>query len=134
MKINYSRRAIMLISGLLLLPGCYKAKNSSASPLQPDVTHAVNVDEIWRKNEKIVDNALSGRGYSVEEFGRACDFFEKTTGIEIRGNGSFFGWLANGDTAVDFKKVRAWYSVNHDRLYWDKVSKSVKVRDRGSVK
>lgn len=122
---------VTLVGGLFLLPGCDKANNRSDPSLQHERTPAVNVDEIWRKNEKIVTNALNGRGYSVEEFGRACKFFEKTTGIEIRGNGSFFGWLANRETAVDFKKVQAWYSVNHDRLYWDEASKSVKVRDRG---
>src|SRR3979411_2251705 len=117
MRISYSCRLIILAGGLLfLLPGLYKVNNSSDSPLQPDRTHPVNVDEIWRKNEEVVDNALSGRGYSVEEFSQACNFFGKITGVELRGDGNFFGWLANGDTAADLKKVRRWYSDNYDRL------------------
>jgi hypothetical protein len=88
----------------------------------------VGVDEVWASNERIMEGALSGKGYSVEKFNGACDFFERLTGIQVRGNGTYFGWLANEETEEDFKKIKKWYQINRERLYWDETSKSVKVR------
>lgn len=88
----------------------------------------VDVHAIWKKHERVMEGALAGRPHVIEKFGAACSFFTRLSGIEIRGNGSFFGWLPNQDTAVDFEKVKIWYAENKDRLYWDEQSKSVQVR------
>lgn len=89
------------------------------------------VIEAWKKQERIMEDALAGRTYSIEEFGNACEFFTKLTGIEIRGNGSYFGWLPTQESATDFQRVKDWYAVNRDRLYWDEASGSVKVQPSG---
>ena len=59
----------------------------------------------------------------------ACKFFEELTGIPIRGEGTFVGWLPNEHTAEDLEAVREWYSMNRDRLYWDEETRSIKIRD-----
>ena len=46
----------------------------------------------------------------------------------IRGEGTFVGWLPNEHTAEDLQAVRAWYSENQHRLYWDEEAKSIKLR------
>jgi hypothetical protein len=92
--------------------------------------HENKAEQAWRENEAIIRNALAGKTHSTEKFGSACEFFEKLTGIVIRGNGSFFGWLPNQDTATDFERVEEWYATHQKLLYWDEGSKSVKVRDR----
>jgi hypothetical protein len=130
--INSLVASLTACAAISLLYGC-DAKEVNLGPKTSPASstmHPNSADEVWKENERVVRNALGGKTYSIDKFGAACGFFETTTGIVIRGNGSFFGWLPDQDTATDFKKVEEWYAVNRDRLYWDEASKSVRVRKR----
>ena len=96
------------------------------SEVQRPVVQSVEV--IWRSKERIIQAALEGGEVSEEGYMEACEFFERLTGIPIRGKGTFVGWLPNEHTAEDLQAVRAWYSVNRDRLYIDEETQSVEVR------
>lgn len=111
----------------MLCGGCSAPDASKTAPAPPPRGSADKAQEAWRRNERIVRYALSGKPYSPEKFGDACAFFEEVTGITIRGNGSFFGWRVEEGSAADFKKVEAWYTQHRDQLYWDEKSQSVKV-------
>jgi hypothetical protein len=120
----------VLTLGAAIFCSCSVESDPSHAAAKPKLAQDAHVVRVWEKQEKIMEDALAGRPYSIEEFGAACDFFTRLTGIEIRGNGSFFGWLPNEETAIDFKRVEEWYAANRDRLYWDEASKSVKAHDR----
>lgn len=81
----------------------------------------------WQRHITSLEAAVTG-GVHDESFEEACQFFERVTGEPVRGNGSPFGWLPNEATRSDLDSLRAWYSANHSRLYWDEATKTVKVR------
>lgn len=81
----------------------------------------------WRRNERIIDNAVKEGRSDSDEYLRAVIFFGKVTGLEIRGNTSTFGLLPNEYTAYDFMQVKSWCKKNCRYLYWDEESQSVKV-------
>jgi hypothetical protein len=114
-----------------VLNSCSVGSDPPYAAVSSGRAHEGDVVKIWRKQERIVQDALAGRPYSIEAFGKACDFFTRLTGIEIRGNGSYFDWLPTQETAIDFRRVEDWYAVNRGRLYWDEASKSVKVHPPG---
>jgi len=81
----------------------------------------------WKKNEKMVGDAIAGKGVDEDEYMRAITFLSKLTGMPIRGNPSTFGMLPNEDTARDFAAVQDWCKRNCKYLSWDDRSQSVKV-------
>lgn len=83
----------------------------------------------WRRNERIVDNAVKGRS-DCDEYLRAVIFFGEITGLEIRGNTSTLGLLPNEYTARDFMQVKNWCKKNCRNLYWGEASQSVKIAGR----
>ncbi|MFL6192610.1 MAG: hypothetical protein ACJ75H_00455 [Thermoanaerobaculia bacterium] len=108
----------MFIAFVALLPwGCDQSGSLS---------HARAV-VVWKKHESAVFRAVHGVEIG-DEFGEACGFFSEVTGLEIRGDGSYFGWVPNGHTDEDFAKVKAWYAEKGNRLYWDDREQRVRVR------
>jgi hypothetical protein len=124
-RANLIVTCLLCTSGALFFSNCRERSSPSPSVAQ---SQSVKAEDVWRENERIIENALAGRSYSIERFGASCDFFTRLTGIEIRGNGSYFGWLPNESTREDFRKVQEWYTLNKNRLYWDSRSKSVQIR------
>lgn len=94
----------------------------------PTSTSAELVESTWRANEAIIAHAISGGVSGEQSYISACRFFEELTGIEIRGEGTYAGWLPNEHTPEDLRAVQNWYSKNKHRLYWDEEAKAVKVR------
>jgi hypothetical protein len=121
------KRIVIALTTIWLCPGCHVKEDSSRSRISASSISVNRAEKVWRENERIVKGALSGHAYSPDRFGDACAFFENVAGIEIRGRGTFFGWLPNEYSAADFERVESWYSVNRSRLYWDEASRSVKV-------
>ena len=128
-KIVISALVINVVTAMLtlLLSSCYEKREARvlkefAGPAKPG-----DAEALWKSHERIMQDALAGKPYSIEEFGAACTFFTELTGIEIRGNGSYFGWLPNEYTAEDFERVRDWYVVNKDKLCFDEQTVSVMV-------
>ena len=56
----------------------------------------------------------------------AVHFFNVLTGIESQSWGDDVGQY--NPTREDYEKWSQWYENNKDKLYWDKESKSVRVR------
>jgi hypothetical protein len=122
---------------LLLLPLAVSLLSCAPAPQEREVagseSHATgkqSVDSIWRSNERIIQTALDGGPVFEDRYAAACEFFERLTGIPIRGKGTYLGWMPNEHTAEDLQAVRKWYSVNRGRLYFDDGTKSVKVRPK----
>lgn len=91
-----------------------------------DPADAAKAEVLWQQHEDAVVRALHGvsRG---EEFGEACLFFQKLTGIQIHGDGSFVGWLPTPGAEQDLQHLRLWHRKNRGRIYWDAESHSVKI-------
>ena len=87
-----------------------------------------SVESIWHSNEAVIQTALEGGPIFEDRYMEACKFFEELTSIQIRGEGTFVGWLPNEHTKEDLQAVRDWYSANQHRLYWDEETKAIKVR------
>jgi hypothetical protein len=73
---------------------------------------------IWDRHERAVVRAIAGQ-IRDDEFLVACRFFHELTGIEVRGDGTTFGWIATKETPADLEALRRWYRQNGDRLYAD---------------
>jgi hypothetical protein len=82
---------------------------------------------VWSENEKIFNDALTGRQRN-DEFDKSCAFFEQTTGLRLHLNYFTFGILPTPETNQDLVRIQAWFRANKGRLYWDESSHSVKVR------
>ena len=119
---------------LLLFPLVLASACAQEQPKQQAVTSETRepapatVESVWHSHEMVIHKALEGGPIFEDRYMAACKFFENLTGITIRGEGTFVGWLPNEHTAADLQAVRDWYSANQHRLYWDEESKSVQVR------
>lgn len=98
-----------------------------ASCRTPDPLPDRRVVEIWNRNEQAVEKAIGGY-QKDDEFLDACTFFERVTGIEIHVNMFTLGVLPEPEAKDDLKKIRAWFAANRDRLYWDEMDRSVRVK------
>src|SRR5262249_34341532 len=109
--------ALILVASLSL--GC-KGKDAAAPGVDPKVVAA------WNYNEKIFEKALN-ENQEGDEFDRACEFFWRLTGIELHVNYSTVGILPTEETPKDLVRIKNWYKVNKERLYWDESTGAVKV-------
>lgn len=87
--------------------------------------------EVWKKHEAVVELAIKGEQRN-NEFGEACLFFEQVAGISIHVNIFTLGYVPEAEAANDLKLIRTWYRENHERLYWDEATGTVKVRPSAS--
>jgi hypothetical protein len=92
----------------------------------PEGDPHVKAIEVWQHNERIVVLALAGITVN-DQFEEACLFFKDVTGIQIRGDATYLGWLPNRHTKEDLRRIRAWYQENSGRLYWEKSHQKVRV-------
>ncbi len=88
-----------------------------------------SVESMWHSHEVVIQAALDGGPVFEDRYMEACKFFEELTGIPVRGEGTFVGWMPNEHTAEDLRAIHEWYSINRDRLYWDDGTKSIKIRE-----
>jgi hypothetical protein len=114
--------AVIFVVIALSSPGC--RKKDVVTPVVDARAAAV-----WGNNEKIFEKALNGH-WENDEFDRACVFFEDLTGIEIHVNYSTLGLLPTEETPQDLVRIRDWYKMNKNRLYWDEATGTVKLRPR----
>jgi hypothetical protein len=85
------------------------------------------VAEVWERNDMIVERALKG-DQEGDNFVQACEFFEHLTGVKVHINFFTLGISPTRETRADLEKVRVWYRVNKNRLYWDSATRSVRLR------
>lgn len=83
--------------------------------------------EVWKRHETALEHAIKGKQRN-DEFGEACLFFEQVAGISVHVNIFTLGYATEPETKTDLKLIRAWYRENHERLYWDEATGTVKVR------
>jgi len=81
----------------------------------------------WRRNEAILNVAIKQGDFDSDQYFRSIIFFQTTTGIVIRGNGSTLGLVPNQDTTQDIRSIKRWCEINCRNLYWDKKTNSVKL-------
>jgi hypothetical protein len=80
----------------------------------------------WRYNERVISAMLDGRWHEEGQLLSSFTFFERLTGIGIRGNFATFGIFPTPETGKDFEKVKEWYTKNRTSLCWDYESGTVK--------
>jgi hypothetical protein len=120
MKIKYSGRLLLVLAvSVMLSTVCgFSRERPSASNSK--------AASIWHKYEKDFERGIKGR-QGNNEFDKACLFFEQTTGLVMHVNYSTIGTLPTPETEQDLVRLRAWYKVNKNRLYWDLSTSSVKL-------
>jgi len=92
--------------------------------------------ELWLRNEAVLENVLSGREVDPDDYTRAIDFFNTTTGIKAREfNTMIGGRLPSEHLVEDLEAWRAWYEENKKVIYFDEESKRVRVdKDRKNAR
>lgn len=84
---------------------------------------------IWGAHLSVVDAAAKGKEIDPNAFREARHFFEELTGITVPEDASpLIDWSPDGETLTVAEPLRSWCDVNCDRLYWDEVSQTVRVR------
>jgi hypothetical protein len=89
------------------------------------------VHELWTAHESVIVRILKGESFGPQEFTRAVDFFERTTGIASHDEGTYVGRLPSDRLQDDLKAWQAWYAANRDFLYWDPATDQLKFDDEG---
>jgi hypothetical protein len=82
----------------------------------------------WDAHERVVAEVVEGRGRIDNQFGVACAFFERVTGLPSHADLMDVGVVPTKRTADDLAAWRAWHQQNSGRLSWDARSSSVEVR------
>jgi hypothetical protein len=77
------------------------------------------VEQRWLHHESVLVRILEGHKFDQEEFVRAIQFFEETTGIPSRDSKTFVGRVPNKLLAEDLERWRAWYAENKGSLFVD---------------
>jgi hypothetical protein len=117
----------MKSSGLaLILIFCMLSCHRSPAA-QDQIERADRALREWHRNEAIIEQSLKGPS-DPDSLLQAAIFFQKLTGIAIRGNATTFGFMPNANTKSDLERIRHWYQKNQRSLVWDEESKSVKLR------
>jgi hypothetical protein len=121
MKIKSAGRIfLVLVVSAMLSTVCGSSREKTAASSSKTVS-------IWRKYERDFERGVNGH-QGNNEFDKACLFFEQTTGLTMHVNDSTIGTLPTPETRQDLVRIRAWYKVNKNRLYWDESTHTVKVR------
>ncbi len=81
----------------------------------------------WKEHEKTVKSAIDQMTWG-NEFGDACVFFARVTGIEIDADGDWVGWHPGPHARADLEHVRAWHAAHRGGLVWDEAAKTVSRR------
>jgi hypothetical protein len=97
-----------------------------SSDEEMDLSHAKATVE-WRRHERILEESLKGPS-DPDELLKSVIFFQRLTGLSVRGDTTTFGLSPNQYTATDLEALRRWYAANEYNLYWDEEEKSVKLR------
>src|SRR3954463_10976505 len=119
MSYKIRQLSLLFAVGLVLLFHCEiaQAKDERLDP---------KAIAVWRKHERVFQRALNGYQKN-DEFDQACLFFEQTTGLTMHVNNFTMGTLPTPETKQDLVRIRVWYKVNKNRLYWDESTRTVKV-------
>jgi hypothetical protein len=123
MKIRYAGRILLVLAVSVIL-----STVCGFSRERPSASNSKAIS-IWRKYEKNFERGINGH-QGNNEFDKACLFFEQTTGLTMHVNDSTIGTLPTPETKQDLARLRAWYKVNKNRLYWDQSTLSVKVHSK----
>jgi hypothetical protein len=123
MKIRYAGRILLVLAVSVIL-----STVCGFSRERPSASNSKAIS-IWRKYEKNFGRGINGH-QGNNEFDKACLFFEQTTGLTMHVNDSTIGTLPTPETKQDLARLRAWYKVNKNRLYWDQSTLSVKVHSK----
>lgn len=84
-------------------------------------------EAVWTYHERVIERAIESET-TDPSFAAACRFFATLTGVEIRGEGSYFGWHATQQTAEDLAEIRKYFRSNRNRLHWNTRMGTVEVR------
>jgi len=114
---HFLRSRSILLLLVLSCSGC----EVSEEPSQPGHEDPL---EIWQQHETAIQRAVDG--YIIDdEFRDACEFFLELTGIDVRGDGSYIGWLPTEETKEDLVSLQLWLDENRQRLDWDRDQREV---------
>ena len=120
-----SQRLSISLVLLFLLVAC-SDKNPTGGRPDP------KIEWQWRRNEEIVQAALSGKSNLDENFDKACIFFERLTGISISGDMTFEGFVPSEQAPEDFARIKIWYKKNQRKLCWNSEISTVELCRRKS--
>jgi hypothetical protein len=101
---------------LVVAAGCPRWQESFAS-------QQIKVE--WDRHANVIEAVLAGKEDVTGDYLVACIFFERLTGISIRGEMNYDGWMPNKHSKEDFERVKEWYVKNHGKLCWNSNTKSV---------
>jgi len=109
---------------LVLAVGCssgYKRYECTVGPgaLEPDPR------AIWNCHRDIVDRAAHDRKFTLLEYRRATEFFERLTSIPAASVETEFGPVPTRELRECLARWDAWYERNHAGLVWDAERRSV---------
>ena len=80
---------------------------------------------MWSCHRDIAARAAKGRKYTLREFDRAAEFFERLTGIPADSLPTDLGPVPGKELGGSLREWDAWYSTNGSRLRWDGPTRSV---------
>ena len=82
---------------------------------------------VWRTHEKVMEDVVSRKMGSMQEFTGAAVFFSNLTGIEARVNGSYIGIHPTKHTKDDLESWKEWFKENRARLFWNPETQMVEL-------
>ena len=86
----------------------------------------------WQLHMRVLEDAVEGQPHVAEDLMQAGLFFRELTGIEIRGEGSYVGWLATPETREDLFSLKDWFLEHRDDLRWDSKEEVVFLAGEGT--
>ena len=79
----------------------------------------------WEHNEAVLAKAIDGESQE-DQLINSVIFFQKLTGIWVRGDGTTFGYLLDEKAKDDLIRLQDWCEQHCDEIYWDEASQKVK--------
>jgi hypothetical protein len=84
------------------------------------------VAPVWHAHELVFEELKKTPAQgTLVEFQDAVEFFDELTGVPLRGDGSYVGFMPTAETLEDFKLVETWYEKNKENLCWDSMSGTI---------
>jgi len=115
--------SICLILLVLITEGCPANKNTSGPR-----DWRVAAEWSWHVNQ--VEIVLIGNANVTGQYLESCFYFERLTGIPIRGRMDYIGWRPDDRSLGDFLKIKQWYIQNHNQLCWNENAGTTKLCDQ----
>jgi hypothetical protein len=114
-----------VVAGALLAGCSTKVRPYACGEMaRREVVHA---RELWDCHRAIVVRVIERRPFTLREFRRAAEFFERVTGIRGDVRPSPHGPLPGPNLSADLRRWDGWLETHDRRMYWDPVGRTVRV-------